>query len=110
MAALTLPTAGDVRVIGWSRLPDETGGAPRRTIGGQLRGDPLWTARAWEASILCATDAEAALVYADAAGDAAITGDLAGAVTVRMEVTGDEYTPHGTTWERVLSVRIREQL
>ena len=108
MAALTLPTAGAVRVVGFQRMADEQGGVPRPTLSGQLRGDALWTARVWQADILCATDAEAADVYSDA-GEAAISGDLTGALTAWLTITGDAYAPIESTWERVLTVRIREQ-
>lgn len=111
MPALTLPTAGDLRVVAFKRLPNERGGQPKRTLSGQLRGDPLWTARAWEVGVLCLTDLEADAVYTDADPftDRAISGDLTGAVTARLEVTGDGHQFVRDDWRRVLTLTIREQ-
>lgn len=111
MAALTLPTAGDLKVVAFKRLPDERGGQPKRTLRGQLRGDPLWTARAWEAQVLALTDSDADAIYTDADPfvDVAISGDLTGAVTVRLEVTGDGHTFVRDEWHRVITLSIREQ-
>lgn len=112
MAALTFPTAGDLRVVGFERLPNERGGQNRRTLSGQLRGDPLWEARAWTVEVIADTDAEAGNIYADADpfADLAITGDLTGAITARVEITGDGYTPVEDEWFRTLTLSIREQV
>ncbi len=102
-----------LKVTDFRRLPDEQGGKKRRTVGGQLRGDSLWTARAWDASVIADTDAEAASIRTQADGVTvrSFAGDLPGAtVNVKAEVTGDSYqrTPGG--WFRVLTLSIREAL
>lgn len=41
------------------QLPDELGGGPRRTVSGALRGDALWTKRAWSGIAYVRTGAAA---------------------------------------------------
>jgi hypothetical protein len=113
MPYLTLPTAGELRVLAFKRLPDERGGSPKRTLSGSLRGDPLWTARSWEAQVLCTSDTEASAVYADADpfADRSLSGDLlGGTVIARLEVTGDGHQFYRSAWDRVLTLLIREQV
>lgn len=115
MAALTFPNAGNLKVMAFRRLPNERGGQAKRVLSGQLRGDPLWQVRAWQAEVLCETDAEADSVYLDADGftDRSLTGDLlpAGGVTARVDVSDDGHTlDHDReTWVRKLTLQIREQ-
>lgn len=61
MAAGDFATIGGtpIRFIRFRRLADETSGEPERTLSGQRRGDPLWTARSWAGDALCLNDAEA---------------------------------------------------
>lgn len=102
-----------LKVNRFRRLPDERGGTLRRMLGGQLRGTAIWTARAWEADIFCETDAEANNVHgiANPFSDASFAGDgLGGTVTVRAEVTADEYAQTEEGWYRVVTLSLREQL
>ena len=113
MAYFTLPTAGDLKVSAFKRLPNERGGQPRRTLSGELRGDPLWEVRAWEVEVVALTDGEADAIYTDADGftDRAVSGDLTGAITARVDVIGDGHvmSHERGTWVRTLTLSIREQ-
>lgn len=112
MAFLTFG-AITVRASRIRRLQDERGGQPRRTIGGQLRGDPLWTARAWEVDAVCINDTEANNLHGICTpfGDATVAGDAIGStITARLDITGDEYQQHEDGWYRTLTISIREQV
>lgn len=116
MPFLTIGTQAGLQVVRFRRLKSERGGGGlRRAIGGQLRGDVQWSARNWQADILCTTDAQADALYAyaDTAADVAVSGDATGgAVTARVEEDGDEYEmmDNSGTWHRVISLLIREQV
>lgn len=113
MPFLTIGAAADLRVLAFRRAPDEHDDQPHRVLDGALRGDPTWTARAWTAEVLAATDAEAAAVYAEANPftPVACSGDvLPATVTCSVRITGDEYARHRNQWDRVLSLSLRESL
>lgn len=105
--------AATLRATRFRKTAGETGGTLRRTLSGQLRGDSLWSARNWEAEVVCTDDAAATAVYSAADGgfsDVAVSGDALGeSVTARVAVTGDEYQVVEGGWYRVLSLLIREQ-
>ena len=114
MAFLTVASV-DYKVADFRRLPDERGGGGlRRTVNGHLRADVTWTARQWEAEVVCTTDLEASGVYsaADIQTDVLLSGTGTGAVTVRAEVVADEYRILGDSGDywRVLTLRLREQI
>lgn len=114
MAFLTIAGV-DYKVSGFRRLPDERGGGGlRRSVNGSLRAGVNWTARNWEAEVVCQSDAEANALYAaaDIQSDVLLLGTGTGSVTTRLEITDDEYqilSDSGNYW-RMIPLRIREQL
>lgn len=96
------------------RLPDEV--SPTGIV-----------ASAWEADIICRSDAEANALRAMAShnlrrsvgwqlrgagyGDVAASGDLIGrTTTVRFTVERDDYEPGRRGWYRALTIRLHEQV
>lgn len=67
-----------VRFREFRRLPDEQGGGPRRTVSGALRGDALWTKRAWAGVAYLPTTAAADTLRAAVGPNVPVTvaGDL----------------------------------
>lgn len=83
--ALATTIAGiTVKVVEFRRLPDEHGGGPRRTISGSLRGDVLWTKRAWEATVYAtnATEADTLRAALGPTTPVNVAGDLFHGATV----------------------------
>lgn len=104
---------GGVTVLAteFTRAQDEASNQPQRTISGQLRGEPDWVKRAWNATAYCADDAAAVTLRAAIPSDAAVTvsGDLiGGSISARVQVTQDEYVPERLTWYRMIGLTIRE--
>lgn len=116
MAFLTL--GGAEYLVGrFERLPDEVGASGR-------------VARAWRADVFCASDAAAAALRALAShnlrrtvgwqlrgqghGDVTMGGDGVGggSTVVRFTVEGDNYghAEEGSSWYRVLTLHLREQV
>lgn len=104
---------GGVTVLAteFERLPDAVSTPKRRTVSGQLRGEPDWVKREWTATAYLADDAAANLLRAEADPDApaSCSGDaLGGAVMAFVEVTADRYVRDRDTYYRLLTLSIRE--
>jgi len=99
-------------VTQFSRSTDEKGGEKRRTLSGQLRGDSLWKARNWRATVLCETDSEAQALWSLSNTIVTVGGVAFGTnVQAVIEVTGDDYQ-HSDAGEhfRMIELDIKESL
>lgn len=103
-----------VKFIRFRRLEDETSGEPERTLSGQRRGDPLWTARGWEGDAICLTDEEADALHAVADNRSArlCVGSAfpPGGVLCQVKAGSDEYEPVQGGWYRVVALTFFEEL
>lgn len=112
---MALPTIGGVSVkfVSFSRLPDEVGGKVQRVVSGTLRGDVLWTARAWQGVAYCANDAEAMALWALAGiiPRTCVGDQFPGSPACILSIQGDPHERESpTTWRRMLTLSIREKL
>lgn len=84
-----------VKVTAFKRRPDERTGGPRRVVSGALRGDTLWTKRAWDATVYATNAAESDTLRAAVGPSAAVTcaGDLFHGASLSAIVEVEDATP-----------------
>lgn len=104
-----------IKALEFRRLPDEQGGGPRRTVSGALRGDVLWTKKAWAGIVYAANPTESDTLRAAVGPNTAVTvaGDLFHGVSYSAiveigEATAQRIPNAPTSLYELLDVSIRQ--
>lgn len=101
-----------VKFTEFRRLPDEQAGGARRTVSGVLRGDTLWTKKAWEGVAYAVNATEADTLRAAVGPNTAVSvaGDLFHGVTYSaiVQITDDVHVRLPSGFYELLSLSIRQ--